>query len=580
MGKERSGSVGRPSVTPVAVIGMACRLPGGINSPGLLWEALLRGDDLVTEVPVDRWDVDYYYDPERGVPGRSVCKWGSFLDRVGDFDPEFFGLTEKEATAMDPQHRLLMETAWEAMEYAGLTKDTIAEQTGVFVGSMYDDYQFVHIATDAFDGPYGNLGTISCMASGRVAYALGLHGPAVTVNTACSSGLFAIHQACRSLNDGESNLAFAGGVNVMLEPRRSASGSAGGFLSGTGRCHAFDVKADGFVSGEGCVILLLKRLADAERDGDRILCVIRGTAANQDGHTTSIATPSGEAQAAVYRAALAAAGVDAGTVGMVEAHGTGTTVGDPIEYASLSEVYGIGNPCVLGTSKSNFGHIQAAAGALGMMKAVLSVQHGVVPKNLHFETLPDEMARIETGLFVPTETTPWPLHGGQPRRAAVSAYGISGTNVHAIIEQAHKPLSGNGTASRPGRDGPVLFPVTSSSAEGLQETAGRLADWVEAQPSELATPDLAYTLARRRGHRSVRTAVLAGTSAELVAALREVANGDAICQEVVGRDERGPVWVFSGQGSQCAAMGAELLGNCLLYTSDAADDLLCVDLGG
>ena len=426
----------RAGVTPVAVIGMACRLPGGINSPDLLWDALLRGDDLVTEIPADRWDIDYYYDPEPGVPGRSVCKWGAFLDNVGAFDPEFFGITEKEATAMDPQHRLLLETAWEAMEHAGLTKVTMAEETGVFVGLNYGDYTIVHVATDAFDGPYGNPGTISCMASGRIAYALGLHGPASTVDTACSSGLFAIHQACRSLNDGESNLAFAGGVNVMLEPRRSASASAGGMLSGTGHCHAFDAKADGFVSGEGCVVLLLKRLSDAQRDGDRILAVVRGTAANQDGHTANIAMPSGEAQVSVYRAALAAAGVDAGTVGMVEAHGTGTTVGDPIEYTSLAEVYGRGEPCVLGAAKTNFGHTQAAAGALGLMKAVLAVQHGVVPKNLHFEALPDEMAKIDTGLFVPQEITPWPTNGGQPRRAAVSAYGISGTNVHAIVEEA------------------------------------------------------------------------------------------------------------------------------------------------
>ncbi|HUH71712.1 MAG TPA: sulfolipid-1 biosynthesis phthioceranic/hydroxyphthioceranic acid synthase [Mycobacterium sp.] len=551
----------RAGVTPVAVIGMACRLPGGINSPDLLWDALLRGDDLVTEIPADRWDVDYYYDPEPGVPGRSVCKWGSFLDDVGDFDPEFFGITEKEATAMDPQHRLLMETAWEAMEHAGLTKDTIAKDTGVFVGLNYGDYQFVHIATDAFDGPYGNPGTISCMASGRIAYALGLHGPASTVDTACSSGLFAIHQACRSLNDGESNLALAGGVNVMMEPRRSASASAGGMLSGTGHCHAFDVKADGFVSGEGCVVLLLKRLADARRDGDRILAVVRGTAANQDGHTMNIAMPSGDAQAEVYRAALAAAGVDPDSVGMVEAHGTGTPVGDPIEYASLAQVYGIGNRCVLGASKTNFGHTQAAAGALGLMKAVLAVQHGVVPKNLHFEALPDEMARIDTGLFVPQEATPWPLKGRQPRRAAVSAYGISGTNVHAIVEQAPALLSRNGAATRPSRDGTLLFPLSASSADGLRDTAGRLADWVEAHASELATPDLAYTLARRRGHRLVRTAVLASSNAELVAALREVAVGDTPYQEVAGQDDHGPIWVFSGQGSQWAAMGADLLAN-------------------
>ena len=429
------------------------------------------------------------------------------------------------------------------------------------IGLNYADYQFVHAATDAFDGPYGNPGTISCMASGRVAYALGLHGPAVTMDTACSSGLFAIHQACRSLNDGESKLAFAGGVNVMMEPRRSASASAGGMLSGTGHCYAFDVKADGFVSGEGCVVLLLKRLADAQHDGDRILAVVRGTAANQDGHTTNIAMPSGEAQAAVYRAALVAAGVDAGTVGMVEAHGTGTPVGDPIEYASLADVYGIDNPCVLGASKTNFGHTQAAAGALGMMKAVLSVQHGVVPKNLHFETLPDEMARIDTGLFVPQEITPWPLDAARPRRAAVSAYGISGTNVHAIVEQAPEPLSPNGAATGRAASAHSCSRCRPRRPTGCGTPPAGWPTGSRRTPPELPTPDLAYTLTRRRGHRSVRTALLASTNAELVAGLREVANGDALFQEVVGQEERGPVWVFSGQGSQWAEMGADLLAN-------------------
>ena len=561
----------RAGITPVAVIGMACRLPGGINSPDLFWDALLRGEDLVTEIPADRWDVDYYYDPEPGVPGRSVCKWGAFLDDVGAFDPEFFGISDKEATAMDPQHRLLLETAWEAMEHAGLTRTTMAEATGVFVGVNYSDYELVNAATDAYEGPYGTPGVISCMASGRIAYALGLHGPAVTVDTACSSGLFAIHQACRSLNDGETNLAFAAGVNVMMEPRRSVSASAGGMLSGTGHCHAFDVKADGFVSGEGCVVLLLKRLPDAQRDRDRILAVVRGTAANQDGRTMNITMPSPDAQAAVYRTALATAGVDASTVGMVEAHGTGTPVGDPIEYASLAGVYGIDHPCVLGAAKTNFGHTQAAAGALGLMKAVLAVQHGVVPKNLHFETLPDEMARIDTGLFVPQEITPWPTNGDQPRRAAVSSYGISGTNVHAIVEQAPEPISPNGAVTTPGRDGGLLFPLSATSADGLRQTAGRLADWVDAHAQDLAASDLAYTLARRRGHRSVRTAMLASSTPELVAALREVADGDAPYQAAVGQDDKGPVWVFSGQGSQWAAMGADLLANEPAFAATVAE---------
>src|SRR6476661_2010903 len=306
---------------------MACRLPGGIDSPERLWEALMRGDDLVTEVPPDRWDADEYYDPQPGVPGRSVTKWGGFLDDVAGFDSEFFGISEREATAMDPQHRLLLETSWEAMEHAGFSPEALAGSlTGVFVGLTVNDYQLLAADTDAMEGPYGVTGANFSLASGRISYALGTHGPAITIDTACSSGLLAIHMACRSLNDGESDLALAGGANVLLDPRRYAGGSAAGMLSRTGRCHAFDAAADGFVSGEGCAVLLLKRLPDAERDGDRILAVVRGTAANQDGRTETITTPSVSAQTKVYRSALAAAAIDPGSVGMIEAHGTGTPV--------------------------------------------------------------------------------------------------------------------------------------------------------------------------------------------------------------------------------------------------------------
>ncbi|WP_230872316.1 type I polyketide synthase, partial [Mycobacterium canetti] len=395
-------------------------------------------------------------------------------------------------------------------------------------------------------------------------YAMGLQGPAITVDTACSSGLTAIHLACRSLHDGESDIALAGGASVMLEPRKAASGSALGMLSATGRCHAFDVSADGFVSGEGCVMLALKRLPDALADGDRILAVIRGTAANQDGHTVNIVTPSRSAQVAAYREALDVAGVDPATVGMVEAHGPGTPVGDPIEYASLAEVYGNDGPCALASVKTNFGHTQSAAGALGLMKAVLALQHGVVPQNLHFTALPDKLAAIETNLFVPQEITPWPGADQEtPRRAAVSSYGMTGTNVHAIVEQAPVPAPESGapgdTPATPGIDGALLFALSASSQDALRQTAARLADWVDAQGPELAPADLAYTLARRRGHRPVRTAVLAATTAELTEALREVATGETPYPPAVGQDDRGPVWVFSGQGSQWAGMGADLL---------------------
>ncbi len=570
-----------PGVDPVAVIGMACRLPGGIDSPQALWEALVRGDDLVTEVPADRWDADEYYDPQPGVPGRSVSKWGGFLDDISGFDFEFFGINEREATAIDPQHRLLLETSWEAVEHAGLAPASLAEsKTGVFVGLTHGDYQLLAADAQAVEAPYGFTGSSFSLASGRIAYALGLHGPAITVDTACSSGLTAVHLARRSLIDGESDLALAGGAAVILDPRKLIAGSAEGMLSPSGRCHAFDVAADGFVSAEGCAVVLLKRLPDALRDGDRVLAVIRGTAANQDGRTVNIATPSAKAQTAVYRAALAAAGVSADTIGMVEAHGPGTPVGDPIEYASLAEVYGSDGPCALASVKTNLGHAQSAAGTLGLMKAVLALQHGAVPPNLHFTALPSEMARITTKLFVPQSVTPWPANGGHPRRAAVSSYGLSGTNAHAIVEQAPEPATDGAAGADSPEMHPLLFTLSSTSPDQLRRTSDRLADWV-AGHEEVTLPDLAYTLARRRAHRPVRTTVIASTRAELVKALWDATDGDMPFTPAVGQGDRGPVWVFSGQGSQWAQMGAGLLASEPVFarTVAAAEPLIAHEAG-
>jgi len=561
------------TVTPVAVIGMACRLPGGIDSPQRLWEALLRGDDFVGEIPAERWDADKFYDPEPGVPGRSVTRWGAFLDDVGGFDCDFFGMTEREATAVDPQHRLLLESSWDAIEHAGLDPASFAQsQTGVFVGLTHGDYELLSFEIGAAEGPYGFAGTSPSMASGRVAYALGLQGPVLTVDTACSSGLMAVHQACGSLDSGESDLALAGGVVVTLEPLKTVTGSLQGMLSPTGRCHAFDAAADGFVSGEGCVVLLLKRLPDAERDGDRILAIVRGTAANYDGRTVTIATPSETAQVAVYKSALAAAGVDPATIGLVEAHGTGTPVGDPIEYSSLAAVYGTDGPCALGSVKTNFGHLQSASGPLGLMKAILALQHGQVPQHLHFTRLPDELAEIKTELFVPRGNTPWPTNGHGPRRAAVSSYGMSGTNVHAILEQAPAqapvPAPDQAPAQAPEEpaaevDRPLSFPISATSPEQLRVTAAQLADWVDeyagAADGAARLRDLGYTLARRRAHKPVRTVVWASSVGELSEALREVADSDMPYQAAVGQGDHGPVWVFSGQGSQWSKMGAELL---------------------
>jgi polyketide synthase 5 len=571
----------------VAVIGMACRLPGGIDSPQRFWEALLRGEDHVTKVPIDRWDAEEYYDPEPGVPGRSVSKWGAFLNDIAGFDADFFGISEREATAIDPQHRLLMETAWEAVEHAGIDPATLSGAlAGVFVGMTHGDYQLLAADAHAVEGPYGFTGNNFSLASGRIAYHLGVHGPAYTVDSACSSSLLAVHMACRSLHDGESDLGLAGGVSIMLEPRKMASGSAQGMLSPTGKCHAFDVDADGFVSGEASVMFLMKRLDDAQRDGDRILGIIRGTASNQDGHTVNIATPSRPAQTAVYRAALRSGGIDPTTVRMVEAHGTGTPVGDPIEYASLADVYGTAGPVALGSAKTNFGHGQSASGAVGLMKALLSLQHGLVPQNLHFNKLPDEMAQISTEMFVPQSTVPFPAGPDGdtgPRRAAVSAYGLSGTNVHAVVEQAPaeqapREVSGDvtdvGGAARPGA---LLFPLSATSADELRRTAGRLAEWVSerargnARATDLELEDLAYTLARRRSHRPVRTAVMAADHEELIKALREVADGDTPYQPAVAQSDRGPVWVFSGQGSQWAGMGTALLASEPVFAATIAE---------
>lgn len=519
-----------------------------------MWQALLGGEDHVTIIPSDRWDADEFYDPEPGVPGRSVSKWGAFLDDVAGFDADFFGISDREATAVDPQHRLLLETAWEAIEHAGIDPSTLqGSLTGVFMGLTHGDYQLLAADAHSIEGPYGFTGNNFSMASGRIAYHLGVHGPAYSVDSACSSGLLALHLGCRSLHDGESDLVLAGGVNLVLEPRKLSSGSAQGMLSPTGHCHAFDAAADGFVPGEATGVVLLKRLADAERDGDRILAVVRGSAVNQDGHTVNIATPSRDAQVAVYKAALDAGAIDPATVGMVEAHGTGTPVGDPIEFSSLAEVYGAAGPVALGSSKTNFGHSQSASGTIGLIKSVLALQHATVPPNVNFTRLPDELAGIKTDLFVPAEVTPWPATD-QPRRAAVSAYGLSGTNVHAVLEEAPAASA----AAAPTGDQPHIFALSSTSAEELRRTAGRLADWVEAQ-EDLNLHDLAYTLARRRAHRPVRTAVLADDHASLIAALREVADGETPYQRAVGSGDRGPVWVFSGQGSQWAGMGAGLL---------------------
>lgn len=549
-------------MTAIAVVGIGCRLPGHIGSPAAFWSALLAGSDLVTDIPQQRWNADDYYVPVAGLPGSSVSRWGAFLDDPSGFDHRFFGIGEPEALAMDPQHRLLLEVTWEAAEHSGRDPRCLCgTDAGVFFGLSHQDYMQVTRDAGALGQAYAFTGTPFSMASGRVAHAMGLTGPAITMDTACSSSLVAVHAARRSLLARECHIAFAGGAMLMFSPATYASASGLGMLSPTGRCHAFDERADGFVRAEGCGVVMLKLLIDALRDNDRVLAVIRGSAVNQDGRTHNILAPSRAAQVAVIDRALSEAQVDPSSVGMIEAHGTGTPVGDTEEFHSLSTQYGRQAPCALGSLKSNLGHAESAAGVLGLIKTTLALAHGVVPRSLHFHRLPAHLQTIETRLFVPTDTAPWPSTGADGlRRAAVSSYGMSGTNVHVVLEQAPQaadsplPLESRRTGERP-----WLFPISSTSPAALRASAGRLASWLDATAGSHGPSDVARTLACRRGHRPVRHALVAKTLDDLTGQLHGLAGDASIDAEWVDDNGRGPVFVFSGHGSQWDTMGAALL---------------------
>jgi len=539
---------------PVAIIGTGCRFAGGVSSPAELWAALRDGRDLITEVPPDRFDAAAVYDPEPGVPGRTVSKWGGFLHDVGGFDPEFFGLSEREAEAMDPQHRLLLETAWEALEHAGIRPRALGDSpTGLFLGLASQDYMMRTPDAELFTNPYAMTGNARSMAAGRISYLLGLRGPSVVLDSACSSSLVAVHLAARSLQTGDAELALAGGVNLIFGPETTVAFSSWGMLSPAGRCRAFDADASGFVRAEACGVVALKRLAAAERDGDRVLAVLRGSGVNQDGRSNGITAPSGAAQRALQRQVIARSGLDPAQVGLVEAHGTGTPVGDPIEFAALADSYGRAGsvPCALGSVKTNVGHAETASGMAGMLKAIGALQRAEIPPNLHFRSWNPEIEPAGSRLFVPTRTEPWPVERG-PRVAAVSSYGFSGTNAHVLLEQApevRRPVA---------RSGPVLVPVSASSPAALAETAGRVADWLDEH--EVAVHDVAHTTGAREP-RSSRAAVVAADRGELAERLRAVQRGEPAAGVAIGAAGRSgdAVWVFSGQGSQWAGMGRRLL---------------------
>ncbi|HEV2148294.1 MAG TPA: polyketide synthase, partial [Longimicrobiaceae bacterium] len=474
--RARAEAAERAAAEPIAIVGMGCRFPGGADSPAAFWRLLRDGVDAVTEVPPDRWDADAHYDPDPDAPGKSVSRWGSFLDGIDRFDAQFFSIAPREAEAMDPQQRLLLEVSWEALEDAGMDPTAQAgTRCGVYVGIAAGDYQTRQVAAGnaaGFDF-HTITGNFPSFLSGRVSHLLGLQGPSLAVSTACSSSLVAVHLACRALRAGECDAALAGGANVLLAPEVTSTISRSRALAPDGRCKTFDAAADGYVRGEGCGVVVLKRLADARRDGDRVLAVIRGSAVNHDGDASGgITVPSGEAQRRLVEEAVAGAGIDPLRVGYVEAHGTGTPLGDPIELRALAGALCRGRPADrplwVGSVKTNLGHTEAAAGIAGLIKAVLALRHAEIPPHLHFRE-GNPMIDWSAPVRVPSAAEPWPA-GGEPRVAGVSSFGISGTNAHVIVEEA--PADGD-VDEAPAEDGErtLLLPVSARSEGALRELA-------------------------------------------------------------------------------------------------------------
>ena len=543
---------------PVAVVGIGCRFPGDVDGPDSYWQLLMDGREGVSEVPADRWDVDAFYDPDPMTPGRMTTRWGGFLSDVAGFDAEFFGITPREAEAMDPQQRMVLEVAWEALEDAGIPPESLAgTRTGVMMGVYYNEYQAMSAQSPEMVTAYTATGNAHAVTVGRISYLLGLRGPAVAVDTACSSSLVAVHLACQSLRQRESDIALAGGMNVLLRPESQIALSAWGLMSKQGQCRTFDADADGFVRGEGCGVVVLKRLVDAVRDGDRVLAVVRGSAINSDGRSNGVTAPNALAQRDVIVDALRSGDIAADSVDFVEAHGTATILGDPIEFEALAETYGRGDqPCALGSAKTNFGHLEGAAGIAGFIKAALAVQRGQIPPSLHFSRWNPAIDAAPTRFFIPAEPVSWPSAG--PRRAAVSSFGFGGTNAHVVLEQGPDPRPLEPAATPKS----TTLVVTGKTTERVSALAAKLADWLAEAGAQLPLADIAHTLNHHRSQHEIFATVCATDHASAVAGLRALAAGRSATGVVGPHDGAcgaGTVFVYSGQGSQWAGMGRQLL---------------------
>ncbi len=569
---------------PIAIIGLGCRFPGTASADGF-WQQLHDRRDSITEVPLERWNPSVHYDPEQAKPGKMNTRWGGFIDQVDEFDAGFFGISPREANYMDPQQRLLLEVGWEALENAGIAPSSLANsRTGVFIGISSYDYGRLQSRSTAGQEGYSPTGTALSIAANRLSYAFDLRGPSVAIDTACSSSLVAVHQACQSLRLGESELVLAGGVNVILDPASTIAFSQARMMASDGHCKTFSADADGYVRSEGCGIVALKRLADAVRDGNEIFAVIRGSAVNQDGRSNGLTAPNGTAQQDVIRSALENAAVEPSQIGYVEAHGTGTPLGDPIELNSLMGVLSpgrtAGQRCWVGSVKTNIGHLEAAAGIAGLIKATLCLHRREIPPNLHFAELNPHISIDAESFAIPTDVQPWKKEK-HPRFAGVSSFGFGGTNAHVILEEGPAEVSqGKREFSQPSYH---LLQLSAMSEPALQDLAARYEKYL-IENGDLPVENICHTTITGRAQFKQRLAVVGASNEELREKLAVFRNGESAKGIAYGRvrnEQASVAFMFTGQGSQYIGMGRQLYETQTSFrrTIDQCDEILREVLG-